>query len=583
MQITIRHFIALASLLFLVTSAAFAATPLPLDKAFQFSINIEGTQKAVLQWKIAPGYYLYKNKFQFVVSPSVKTTVQFPKTAFKQDVKRGRIEVFSGNIRIPLFFQTKATSVRLQVDYQGCSEGGFCYPPVHKEMLLNLSDRVVSDYQPFRGIQSLLTDQNSIQLFLKASGTGLILLMFVGLGLLLAFTPCILPVIPILTSVIVGHQQPVSTKKALILTSSYILGMSLAYAFAGLLAAYMGHSLQVWLQNSWVISAMCLLFVLLALSLFGAYYLRLPRHLHNTIAHWNHQQQSGTYAGAFSMGMLSTLIVSPCVTAPLVGVLLYIAETGNMLFGASALFALGVGMGLPLLIVGLSAGKWLPKSGPWMEAIKKSFGFVMLGMAIWLFSRVAPATLITLLWGVLLLMIAFFVAGYLPLLLKRPMIFRCLGMMPALLGVWVMLSVLPIWHGQATVGTHQAIATVASIAQANERIAAANAAHLPVIIDFYADWCESCVSMDKNVFNNPAVKKALTSFIVLRVDLSSNNRNDEALLSYFKVIAPPTVLFFSIGGQEVNTNRIIGEVNATEFLSRISQFYAEGCDQKAQC
>ncbi len=575
--------IGVGACLLLVANAAFAVTPLPTDKAFQFSVTINGTQQVETHWKIAPGYYLYKNKFHFEVTPTTKISLQFPKSEFKHDEKHGRYEVYSGNISIPLFLQTNVQSVQLQVDYQGCSDGGFCYPPVHKVMILNLSQRVVIDQQPSMSMQSLLTNQHGITLFLKASSMSLVLLMFVGLGLLLAFTPCILPVVPILTSVIIGHKEPVSTKKALFLTSAYIFGMSLAYALAGLLVASMGHSLQVWLQNVWVISVVCILFVLLALSLFGVYYLRLPRQLHNAIAHLNHKQQSGTYAGAFAMGILSTLIVSPCVTAPLVGVLLYIAETGNQLFGASALFALGVGMGLPLLLVGMSAGKYLPKSGPWMEAIKKSFGFVMLGMAIWLLSRVVSATAISLLWAVLLLGVAFFMAGYLPLLFKRHIILRGLGGVVGVLGVFVMLSVLPIWHGNAPVSANNGLMTVASIADANERIAVANTSHLPVIIDFYADWCESCVSMDHKVFSQPNVKKALAGFVVLRVDLSANNRNDQALLNYFNVIAPPTMLFFSSDGREVNARRIIGEVSATEFLSRISLFYAEGCDKKAQC
>ena len=305
---------------------------------------------------------------------------------------------------------------------------------------------------------------------------------------------------------IVGQEQPVTTMRALLLTSAYILGMAIAYALAGLLAAAMGHSLQVWLQNIWVISITSILFVLLAFSLFGAYYLRLPLRMHNAIARWNHQQQGGTYVGAFCMGSLSTLIVSPCVTAPLVGVLLYIAETGDQVLGASALFAMGVGMGLPLLLVGLSAGKWLPKSGPWMEAIKKGFGFVMLGMAIWLLSRVVSATTVTVLWSLLLLGLAFILAGYLPLLLKHHIVIRGLGFFAGLLGLFFMLSLTPFWHANAPTSMRHAV-VVNSVAEVNQHIAAANALHLPVIVDFYADWCASCVSMDQHVFSQPTIKK----------------------------------------------------------------------------
>ena len=229
----------------------------------------------------------------------------------------------------------------------------FRYPPMQQSMTINLAQQT---------FKTFATDQNSIQSFLQMGNLGMIMIVFIGIGILLAFTPCILPVIPILAGVIVGHGQAVTTKKAFLLSLSYVIGMSLAYAGAGVLAAWMGHSVQVWLQNPWVIGAVSLLFVLLALSLFGLFYLRLPRRIQNAVARVSHQQKSGTYAGAFSMGVISTLIVSPCVTAPLVGVLLYIAESGNQLLGATALFAMGLGMGLPLLLVGMSAGKWLPKS-----------------------------------------------------------------------------------------------------------------------------------------------------------------------------------------------------------------------------
>ena len=575
------------TMLFPAMNYAAENKPLPAETAFQFSAEIKQANEILLHWKIAPGYYLYENKFHFTTTPNVKTTAQFPAVEWKTDATHHRpYAVFSGNITVPLLLQTNEQSLRLNVNYQGCSQGGFCYPPMHKELMLNLSSREISatSQHTTEHMQTLLTSQNSISQFLQASSLSVVLLMFVGLGLLLAFTPCILPVIPILTSVIVGQKHPLSTKKALLLTSTYIIGMSLAYALAGLLAAMMGHSLQVWLQNRWVISAVSLLFVLLALSLFGTYYLRLPRRLHNALAHWSHQQQGGTYTGAFSMGLISTLIVSPCVTAPLVGVLIYIAESGNQLFGASALFAMGIGMGLPLLLVGVSAGKWLPKSGPWMEAIKKSFGFVMIAMAIWLLARITPAWVITILWSLLLFGVAFFLAAYLPLLIKRQLILRGMGIASACVGVALMLSLLPVWQQNETLRSpNHSVVIVHTIADANVRIAAAKAENLPVLLDFYADWCESCVSMDKKVFNQPNIEKALTGFVVLRADLSANNQNDEALLNHFNVVAPPTILFFSTDGHEVNAKRIVGEVSATEFLSRITTFYAEGCDKKAQC
>jgi thiol:disulfide interchange protein DsbD len=543
--------------------------PLPAEQAFSLSVQVNKANEIIAQWQVAPGYYLYRNKFHFSVTPIIPITVQLPKGEVISKIKG---EVLSGNIIIPVTLQTALQTVRLDISYQGCSRDGFCYPPMKQSMTINF------DKHTFK---TLMTDQYSVQSLLKAENMGWVLFVFVMIGLLLSFTPCILPLIPILAGVIVGHREPVSSKKAFLLSVSYVIGMSLAYALAGLLAALMGRSLQVWLQNPWVISSVSILFVMLAISLFGLFHLRLPRRLQNAVAHWSHQQQSGTYIGAFSMGVLSTLIVSPCVTAPLIGVLLYIADTGDKLLGASALFAMGIGMGLPLLLIGMSAGKWLPKSGAWMEIIKKSFAFVMLGMAIWLLSRIISTTMATLLFGLLLCGFAFFLTAYIPLLMKRSAFIRGFGVLVGLIGVFVMVKTMPIW--KETPVERSSAVIVKNINAVNEQIAAANAAHMPVMLDFYADWCESCVTMDKTVFNQPSVKKALAGFVVLRIDLSGNKPEDDALLKHFHVIAPPTVLFFSNQGQEVNAKRIVGEVSASDFISRISTFYAEGCDKKATC
>jgi thiol:disulfide interchange protein DsbD len=556
---------------FLSINFAYAAKPLPADQAFKLSVEVKSANEIVTHWRIAPSYLLYKDKFKFSVTPADAVSASLPAGIFKKTIKHGLEEMYVGSLDIPVSFKANAQSLQLKISYQGCSENGFCYPPMQQVMTVNLETHA---------FKNLLTNQNNVQLLLTMSNTGLILLVFMGIGMLLAFTPCILPVIPILAGVIIDTRHPVSTKRAFWLSFAYVIGMALAYAVAGLLAAWMGQSLQVWLQNPWVIGTVCLLFVLLAFSLFGMFYLHLPRKIQNFIARISHRQQGGTYLGAFSMGVLSTLIVSPCVTAPLIGVLLYIAESGNQLFGASALFAMGIGMGIPLLLFGISAGKWLPKSGPWMEAIKKSFGFVMLAMAIWLLSRVVSQTTVTILWGLLLLALAFFLALYLPLIFKRNVFIRGLGGLSGLMGLFLMLSSFLQQPSASLLLSSEVL--VDSITAVNQRIAAANATHRPVMLDFYADWCESCVAMDK-LFKQPNIKKALEGFVVLRVDLSSNKPEDAALLKYFNVIAPPAVLFFSDQGKEVNTRRIVGEISADELLSRITLFYAAGCDKKAQC
>ena len=580
--------------------AGFASglSPLPADQAFVFSVTVDHPNQVTVKWQIAEGYYLYAKRIHISVDPKTTADIRMPQGDFKYDLNNERYEAFSGLLAIPVLLQTSEKQLQLKVNYQGCSQSGFCYPPMQKDIMLNLANLTatpidksqVTEAPLTSTFKSLLTNQNDIHLLLQSQHFSAMLLIFLGLGLLLAFTPCVLPMIPILTSIIVGHKQAMSTKKAFLLSTSYVLGTAITYALAGMLAAAAGNSLQVWLQKPWIIAAMSGLFVLLAFSLFGFYDLRLPRRLQNCLTLLSNQQKSGTYAGVFLMGMLSTLIVSPCVTAPLVGVLMYIGKTGNLLFGASALFAMGIGMGIPLLLIGASAGKWLPKSGPWMEAVKKIFGLLMLGMAIWLLSRVVAPDVAIRIWGLLLLGIALFFGLHLPRLIGRHGLNRglgfvvgCSGMLlmiggtePMLISQWMNLS-------QYTTPSSHAFIVVRDSVDLDKQLLIAKAAHRPVILDFYADWCESCVSMDRHVFNAPEIKQALSNYVLLRADLSQNTANDEALLKRFNVIAPPTVLFFGPNGHEANSERIVGEVDAKEFLGRLNVFMAASCDKNVQC
>lgn len=511
-------------MIWMTVGQAFAVTkPLPADQAFALSVSMDNANKVNVHWQIAKDYYLYRQKIHFDFEPKVAADFQLPPGQLKKDEH----EVYTGDVNIPVALNTQMKTVQFKVDYQGCSDKGFCYPPMQQVMTLNLAANSV---MPVNSLSSLLTDQNSVRDLLGSQSLGVMLLIFGGLGLLLAFTPCILPMIPILTSIIVGHKQPVSTKKASLLSSTYVLGSALTYAAAGMIAASMGGSLQVWLQQPWIIALVGGLFILLSLSLFGVYDLRLPGKLQNRITAISRKQQGGTYAGAFVMGMVSTLIVSPCVTAPLVGVLMYIADSGNMALGAGALFAMGIGMGIPLILIGTSAGKWLPKRGRWMILVQKAFGVLMLGMALWMFSRVYAVA-----------------------------------------------------NPYSDVQTNSSFTLVHNMQDLNHQLMIAQASGKPVILDFYADWCESCVDMDKNVFSMQDVLHGLNKFVLLRADLSRNTAADEDLLRNFDVIAPPTVLFFNNQGQEVNSHRIVGELNAKDFMTRINTFITASCDKKMTC
>lgn len=563
--------------------------PLSADQAFKFSVTSTGPQQIIAHWQIASGHYLYRDRIHFSFEPNMPVTIHFPVAKLKQ-LEDAPTQVYSGDLIIPVDLQTTANKIKLRVDYQGCSTEKFCYPPLQQTVLLDLSGKraVTTSLQPIKpsvaksassakSFESLLTDQKGVSKLFENQNMIVLLLIFAGLGLLLAFTPCVLPMIPILMSIILGQKKPLDTKKAFMLSLSYVVGSALIYAIAGMLAAYIGSSLQAWLQKPGIIVATSGLFVLLAISLFGFYDLHLPRRLQHRIAHMSSKQQAGTYVGVFFMGMISSLIVSPCVTAPLVGVLLYISQTGDLILGATALFVMGIGMGVPLLFIGTSAGKWLPKSGPWMVAVKKIFGILMLGMAIWLLSRVLSSNVSMLLWLILLLGIAIFFGIYLPRLVGRHIFNRSFGLILGFVSVFMFLmmsGIIPPYlfstQQPQQIVNQQLFIMIRDLADLNKQISLAQAVGKPVILDFYADWCQSCIIMDRNVFQQPEVRRVLNNYILLRVDLTSNTAADEAILKAYDVIAPPTVLFFDVKGKEIDSQRIVGEVSAKEFLNRIN-------------
>lgn len=523
---------------FFATNTFANVKPLPIDQAFSTQVTFNNSALITAEFNIAPGYYLYSQKVHVIFDPVVSANIRYPEGEIKYDAHRGNYAIYSGNLVIPVSLNTNLKPLKMTLEYQGCSEHGFCYPPMQKNYQINFATQTITPMLENSqtnvatpSIKTLLTDQNRVNALLASQHLGMMLLIFLGLGLLLAFTPCVLPMIPILTSIIVGQKHLVNTKKALLLSIIYVLGSAITYAFAGVIAALMGSSLQAYLEKPWIIAIVAAIFFLLALSLFGVYDLHIPRRWQSNITAISRKQKGGTYIGAFIMGMVSSLIVSPCVTAPLVGVLMYVAKTGDMVLGASALFALGIGMGIPLIAIGTSAGKWLPRRGPWMIFIQKIFGVLMVVMAVWLLTRI-----------------------------------------PILNNVAVAQNAKP-----------DSFITVHSVDELNKQLELAQAAHKPVLLDFYADWCASCVAMEHDVFDTATVKKELAPFILIRADLSNNNSADEILLKNYSVVAPPTVLFFNNQGHEMNSQRIVGEVNANEFIQRLNTFFTASCDTKMEC
>lgn len=565
--------------LWLTNNCIAARAPIPAEQAFIFNIYSEN-QHILLNWQIAPNYFLYKGRIKIKLDPNLGVKVDYPQGDLKYSEDLGRYEVYKNTVNIPVKLPPLPKSATLTVTYQGCAESGFCYPPVSKSYSLNtaLSLTPVYENQKPPPEKRLLTNQQGVTALFESHNVVVTFLLFICLGLLLAFTPCVLPMVPILTSIIVGQRKDVSTKKAFLLSLTYVVGMALTYALAGVLVTKLGGSLQVWLQKPWIIALVSLLFVLLAFSLFGFYHLRLPHRVHHRLHHASNQLPGGSYVGVFLMGVISTLIVSPCVTAPLVGVLVFIGQTGDMFLGASALFAIGLGMGIPLLIIGMSAGRWLPKHGPWMEAVKVTFGILMLAMAVWLFSRILSPLHALLLWGLFLVVLALFIALYLPRVHKRHYLTRTLSIVVALVGIFLIFSsefrpvLIQHWLYFPEQKSSSFI-TVRTIDEVNKQLSQAQKSGRPVLMDFYASWCESCIKIERTVFANSNVKEALekTNFVLLRVDLTANDTNAQTLLSHYNVIAPPTILFFTQSGKEMVKSRIVGEITADEFLARLAE------------
>lgn len=567
----------------------------PAEQAFEFQTSFNAKNQLSLDWHIAPGYHLYRDHLHIKQAPDSQIKlgkIVLPEGKKVTDEVMGTYQILAGEVKIPIPVQGSASGIlTMTVEYQGCSDKGFCFPPVKKDVRINVPAANVAAGEVTNAAPNVvvtsqiqkLSDQNYAETLFQGHSFFVIILSFLGLGLLLAFTPCVLPMIPILSGIIVGQGKSLTTTKSFILSFVYVLGMAVTYAIAGIVVALIGSRIQTIFQTTWAIVFVSGLFVLLSLSLFGFYELDQPKKLKNLFTKWSNKQQGGTYIGVFLMGVLSSLIISPCVSAPLVGVLAYIAQTGNMVLGGSALLALGFGMGIPLLLVGISAGKLLPKAGPWMETVKQLFGIMMLGVAIWILGRVIPGPVSLALWATLLIGTALYFS---PFSKTKPKPIRLLG--AALLvygGVLVVGAALgnvdPL-HPLEQMGSIKVaekappFVIVKNMSELDKVLADARKKEKPVLLDFYADWCVSCIKLDRSVFVLPKVKQELEDFVLLRADVTNNNEFDKALLKRFNVVAPPTILFFTKGGHEVTKERIIGEVDAMEFLQHKQQLGQQG-------
>ena len=590
---------------------------LPPDQAFALSVTVLDDSTLQADFKITPGYYLYRDKVGFDIASEVArtagvkiTNVSMQRGEMKFDANFGNMEVFHQSFpaEIKLVRSSKgAQTFLLNATYQGCSDAGLCYPPINKQFSLTLSagdDKMpakeAEKANPAVNVQQLIpsqqtqavtpltdssstpSEQSKIAKLFKQGGFWLIVSFFFGAGLLLAFTPCMFPMVPILSGIIVGRGHKITHMHGFILSLAYVLGMALTYAAAGVIAGISGELLSSALQTPWVLGSFAAVFALLSLSMFGFYELQLPSALQSKLTDTSNHLHGGHLSGVFVMGALSAIIVSPCVAAPMAGALLYISQTGDAVLGGVALFALALGMGVPLLVIGASAGTLLPKAGAWMESVKRIFGVLMLAVAIWLIASLIPLSVQMLLWAALLILSSI----YLHALDAVPhtasgwhKLWKGFGILALLLGIAYLIGALSgardilrplggFGSGQAAAHTTLQFTRIKNIAELEARIAQARGK--TVMLDFYADWCVSCKEMERYAFSDARVQAKLKNTLLLQADVTVNNDDDKALLKRFALFGPPAILFFDKEGREQGDARVTGYQDEAQFLASLN-------------
>jgi thioredoxin:protein disulfide reductase len=581
---------------------------LPPDQAFRLFAQPQGPNRIALTWEIADGYYLYRNRLKIGTDSAVKLgELVLPVGQSKTDEYFGTQQVYHNELRaiLPVLRSgaTAPLTVPVRVTYQGCADAGLCYPPITKVVSIalgpggNAAGTTTSGARAAMGTGTaaaapgaaaapiFVSEQDRYASMVRGGSWLGLIGFFYAAGLVLAFTPCVLPMVPIVSGIIVGEKN-VTAARGFVLSLTYVLGMALTYTAAGIAVAAGGRQVQAAFQQPWIVGTFAALFVILALSMFGLFTLQMPAAIQTRLSSLSNRQSAGTLGGVLIMGALSALIVTTCVAPALVGALVVIGQSGDVVRGGIALFVMALGMGTPLLVIGASAGKLLPKAGAWMDTVKKLFGALMLAVAAWMLARILPERLTLVLWAVPALAAAVVLWGSA----------RVLGRMvrlPARLGAALAAAYgLVLITGAALGGTdplaplpalaapkHElAFRTIKSVHDLQDAVTGARAQNRPVMLDFYADWCVSCKEMQKYTFTDARVQTALRNAVLLRADVTRNDADDQALLKHFGIYGPPTIAFYGADGRERRDFRVVGYMNAPQFITVLQRAIASPLD-----
>ena len=552
---------------------------LPPGKAFRLSASADNSGQIRLDWVIAQGYYLYRDRIKITDDGAQIGTPQFPPGQVKSDEYFGKQVVYHQQLVaiVPVQQSSGARGpLSLHVTYQGCAEAGLCYPPVTQTLNIDLTPGTGAAGGSAAGYVS---EQARLAAMIRPGNMLAVLGVFFVIGLGLAFTPCVLPMVPILSGLIVGQGHRITTARAFSLSLTYVLGMALTYTATGAAFAAAGKQVQAVFQQPWIIILFAALFVAMACAMFGLFTVQMPAFLQTRLAETSNRQRAGTFGGVAIMGMLSALIVTTCIAPALVATLVVIGQSGDVPRGAAALFAMSLGMGAPLLVVGSSAGRWLPRAGAWMDGVKRIFGVLMLGMAAWMLARIVPPRGELLLYALPAFAAALVCWGFRGALWLP----RGAALLAGLYGFALLFGAArgaddPLRPLARIASNEQSLPfhSIGSVADLRREVQAAAAAHQAVMLDIDADWCTSCKEMQRYTFSDPRVQRALQPVRLLRANVTANSPDDQALLHEFQIFGPPTIAFYDAQGHEQQRFRVVGYMKADRFAALLRQALATG-------